>query len=223
MEKHLVEIYKTNYVTHDVKCFKVEKPEGYSYVPGQATEVAINKVGWQEEKRPFTFTSLPEDEYLEFTIKIYPSHRGVTNELHHTGISDELILHEVFGAIEYQGEGVFIAGGAGITPFLAIFRQQQKAGKMGGNSLIFGNKTVADIIAKDELMEMLGSRFINVLSEEKAEGYEHGLITKALLEKYIDDFNQKFYVCGPESMMEIVKKHLSELGVEEQSIIHEAL
>jgi len=35
---------------------------------------------------------------------------------------DELILHDVFGAISYMGEGVFIAGGAGITPFISIFR-----------------------------------------------------------------------------------------------------
>jgi predicted ferric reductase len=26
----------------------------------------------------------------------------------------------MFGAIEYKGEGVFIAGGAGVTPFIAI-------------------------------------------------------------------------------------------------------
>jgi ferredoxin-NADP reductase len=221
MEKHIVEIYKTFYVTHDVKCFRLEKPQGYSFVPGQATEVAINKPGWQEEKRPFTFTSLPEDQYLEFTIKIYPSHRGVTNELHHTGIRDQLILHEVFGAIKYQGQGVYIAGGAGITPFLAIFRQLRKEGKIDGNSLIFANKTIADIILKDELHEMMGSRFINILSVEKAEGYDYGLIDKEVIRKYVKDFDQYFYVCGPDPMLDKVLKHLSGLGVEDKKIVHE--
>jgi ferredoxin-NADP reductase len=223
MEKHIVEIYKTYYVTHDVKCFRVEKPEGFTFVPGQATDVAINKDGWQEQKRPFTFTSLPDEEHLEFTIKIYPSRLGVTNELHHTSIYDELILHDVFGAIRYQGEGVFIAGGAGITPFLAILRQIQKEGKEYGNSLIFGNKTAADIILKDELIEILGSRFISVLSEEKAEGHEHGLITKPLIERHVQDFNQNFYVCGPDPMVEQVLNHLSDLGVEDKYLVHEDL
>ena len=68
---HIVKILDLLSLTHDVKQFKVEKPEGYSFIPGQATEVAINKEGWKQEKRPFTFTSLPEDDHLEFVIKSY--------------------------------------------------------------------------------------------------------------------------------------------------------
>ncbi|NTW09607.1 MAG: hypothetical protein HGA28_08585 [Anaerolineaceae bacterium] len=61
--------------------------------------------GWENEIRPFTFTNLPDDDYLQFTIKTYPSHKGVTNELLQLRKKDELILGEVFGAIEYAGEG----------------------------------------------------------------------------------------------------------------------
>jgi ferredoxin-NADP reductase len=35
---------------------------------------------------------------------------------------DQLIIRDVWGAITYKGKGVFIAGGAGITPFISIFR-----------------------------------------------------------------------------------------------------
>jgi ferredoxin-NADP reductase len=82
MEQHPVKILNTHNVTHDVKRFKLTKPEKYSFAPGQATEVSINKPGWIDEKRPFTFTNLPADEYLEMIIKKYPSHNGVTNQLH---------------------------------------------------------------------------------------------------------------------------------------------
>ena len=109
-------------VTHDVVRIRMEKPANYAFTPGQATEVAINKENWKEERRPFTFTCLPDDDYLEFTIKTYPSHKGVTNELLSLQPGDELIIHDVWGAISYKGEGIFIAGGAGITPFLSIFR-----------------------------------------------------------------------------------------------------
>ncbi len=71
---HTLKIKDIQNVTHDVKSFTIEKPDGYDFEPGQATEVAIDKDGWREEKRPFTFTSLPEDDELEFTIKIYPEH-----------------------------------------------------------------------------------------------------------------------------------------------------
>ena len=75
------------------------------------------------EKRPFTFTSLPGDDHLEFTIKCYTDHDGVTNQLGQLKAGDELLLHDIWGAIHYTNEGTFIAGGAGITPFIAIFRQ----------------------------------------------------------------------------------------------------
>ncbi|MCK7517280.1 MAG: hypothetical protein MZV64_05925 [Ignavibacteriales bacterium] len=44
---------------------------------------------------------------------------------------NELILHDVFGAINYKGEGVFIAGGAGVTPFISIFRYLQSKNEIG--------------------------------------------------------------------------------------------
>jgi ferredoxin-NADP reductase len=105
-------------VTHDVKQYRFEKTQGYSFIPGQATEVSINKPGWKEEKRPFTFTCLPTKPYLEFTIKSYRDHKGVTNELDQLKLGDDLIIRDVWGAIQYKGEGYIIAGGAGITPLL---------------------------------------------------------------------------------------------------------
>jgi ferredoxin-NADP reductase len=221
MEEHRVKILDTVSVTHDVRLFRVEKPAGYSFKPGQATEVAINKQGLKEKKRPFTFTGLPDDDDLEFIIKTYPSHRGVTDELHQLNKNDELILHDVFGTINYQGKGVFIAGGAGITPFIAIFRNLQIKNEIDDNMLIFGNKTKADIILKEELENLFGEAFINILSDEKAEGYAHGMITEDFLRQHITDFGKKFYVCGPPPMMKTVLKHLSNLGVDESSIVKE--
>src|SRR5689334_8705366 len=122
MESHVVKVKDVRKVTHDVLGIKVEKPAGYNFVPGQATEVAINDPQWVNEKRPFTFTNLPEEDHLEFTIKTYPQHKGVTNRLLGLKAGDELVLHDVWGAIHYKGKGLFIAGGAGVTPFISIFR-----------------------------------------------------------------------------------------------------
>ncbi len=117
MEQHIVKILSIHDVTHNVRAYRIEKPSGYRFGPGQATDVSINKEGWREEKRPFTFTSLNEYPYLEFTIKSYLDHPGVTNQLYQLKAGDELIIHDVWGAIAYRGQGCFIAGGAGITPF----------------------------------------------------------------------------------------------------------
>jgi len=221
MESHIVKIRSIQNVTHDVLQIIVEKPADYNFTPGQATEISINKEKWKDERRPFTFTSLPDARFLEFTIKTYPARKGVTNELLKLKRGDELILHDVWGAISYKGEGVFIAGGAGVTPFLSIFRHLQAQNKIGGNKLIFANKTRADIIHEDEFKRMLGNSFINILSDEKAEGYEHGYITKFFLKKNIEGFDKMFYICGPPPMMDAVQDCLIEFGVTNNSVVVE--
>ena len=223
MEKHIVKILNIEEVTHDVKSFKVEKPEGYSFVPGQATDVSVNAPGLRNEKRPFTFTGLNSAGYLEFTIKIYSERNGITNEIGKLKPGSELIIRDVWGDISYKGEGVFIAGGAGITPFISIFRDLQNKKKIGGNMLIFSNKKKEDIILEGELKLMLGNSFINILSEEKSKGYAHGFITQEFLKAHIPGHTQNYYLCGPPPMMESVIKQLSGLGVNEKSITMEKM
>jgi ferredoxin-NADP reductase len=221
MENHIVKIISVESVTHDVKKFTIQKPEGYKFIPGQATELSINTPTLKNEKRPFTFTSLNDNKQLEFTIKIYDSHNGVTKELGKLKHGDELIIRDVWGAIEYKGEGVFIAGGAGITPFIAILRQLRVDGKIANNKLIFTNKTEKDIILKKEFTDMLGKNFITTLTDEKKEGSENGRIDYTFLKEKIDDFKQHFYVCGPPQFVTAISEALTQLGAKTDAVVFE--
>src|SRR5258707_132027 len=144
--EHIVKILETQFITHDVKRFVVERPKDYDFIPGQATDASLNLPEWKNNLHPFTFTSLREWNYLEFMIKIYNDTHGMTEMLGRTNTGAELILHDVFGAIQYKGKGVFIAGGAGITPFVAIFRDLYKTHQLRGNKFIYSNKTSDDVI-----------------------------------------------------------------------------
>ncbi len=221
MEEHIVKISHTEYVTHNVRRFQLEKPDNYKFIPGQATEVAINKPAWKDERRPFTFTSLNSEPYLEFTIKIYTDHQGVTNALKDLKAGDELIIHDVWGAINYKGPGVFLAGGAGVTPFIAIFRQLYSDHKIEGNRLIFSNKTEKDIILKDEFTKMLGNNFYNTITREKSSEYDHHRIDEAFLKNNIKDFDQEFYVCGPDKFVEDLNSMLKKLGAKPDAVVIE--
>ena len=222
MQQYIVKIKLIEKVTHDVLRFVTEKPNEYNFTPGQATEISINKNGWKDKKNPFTFTCLPEDNYLEFIIKTYPSHKNVTNELLQLKINDALILHDVFGAISFKGEGVFIAGGAGVTPFISIFRDLESKKRIGNNKLIFANKKKNDIILEAEFKKILGNNFINILSDEKVEGYTNGQITEDFIKANSDGLNKLFYLCGPRPMMEAIEKQLADLQVDKKSIVKEA-
>jgi len=221
MKQYIVKIQSIKHITHDVLQLVTERPREFNFIPGQATHISINKPDWKDKKNPFTFTCLPGGDFLEFIIKTYPKHKDVTNELLKLKNDDELILHDVFGSIAYKGEGVFIAGGAGITPFISIFRDLHKTRSIGNNKLIFANKTKADIILEQEFKDLLGRNLINVLSDEKVEGYANGQITEYILKAYVNYTTQHVYVCGPPPMMEAIEKQLTILHVPKKAIVVE--
>lgn len=218
---HTLRIIAISQVTHDVRCIKLEKPEGYIFTPGQATEVAINKEGWLSEKRPFTFTSLNGAPYLEFTIKCYNDHHGVTNQVSLLTEGDELIIDEPWGAISYKGPGYFIAGGAGITPFIAILRQLYKEGKTAGNKLFFSNKTSGDIIYEQELKQMLGKDALFIVTEKPEGSYLHDFIDQTFLDIHVDSFDKQFYLCGPDAMTKNISDILMQKGAAPDAVTFE--
>jgi ferredoxin-NADP reductase len=192
--ENIVKILDIKDVTHDTKQFRLEKPKGYHFVPGQATDVSINKPEWKDNKHPFTFTGLNDDPFLQFTIKRYPSHHGMTDQL--------------------------------ITPFLAIFRQLHKDNKARGNTLFFSNKTAADIIEHDELLDILGVRVTFLLTRESQPGshpgaYLPGRIDETFLKDQVSDFHQPFYICGPDEMVKELTATLKKMHANAESLIFE--
>lgn len=218
---HSVAILDVAWETHDVRRLIVEKPAGYDFVPGQATDVAIDTDGWRDEQRPFTFTSLNTWDNLEFNIKIYPDHDGVTRQIGKLKAGDRLIIDEPWGAIAYRGAGCFIAGGAGITPFIAILRDLEAKGDLSGNTLIFTNKTERDIILRGEFAGMDGLECLFTVTDEPNSNLAIGMIDRAFLEEHVADFSQEFYVCGPDQMVKDLSGSLRSLGADPESIVFE--
>jgi cytochrome-b5 reductase len=220
-DQHKVTILMSEFVTHDVKRFIISKPSGFSFNPGQGVELAIDKPELQDQGRPFTPTGLVDDRVLEFTIKRYPEHEGITQKLHQLEAGSELLMSEPFGTISYQGPGVFIAGGAGITPFIAILRERSRAGDVDHSKLIFANKTPRDMIYEKELRHYLGEACTLICTEENAAGYEHRHIDRDYLADNIATFDQPFYVCGPPGFMDTVNGALGHLGAMPAKLVFE--
>ena len=216
-----VTLMMSEFVTHDVRRFIVARPQGFEFEPGQGVELAIAAPEWQDQSRPFTPTSLKDDQVLEFTIKAYPEHNGVTRALHQLRPGDNLLMSKPFGTIRYKGPGVFIAGGAGITPFIAIVRDLSRKQKLAHQGMIFSNKTPADIICEKELRHAFGDKLVLTCTQSAAPGYAQRRIDKEFLTEHVSDFNQQFYLCGPPGFMDAVTAALRDLGVEADSLVFE--
>ncbi len=210
--EHKAKIKHKRWLTHDVIQFTIERPEDFSYSAGQAIEATLNDPKFKDDWAPFTLTSLNRDEDLQFTIKIYSDHNGMTLALSKLNEGESFVITDPWDSFINKGPGVFIAGGTGVTPFIALLRQMKVDGNVDGSTLLFSNKTEKDIFLYEEFKSILGENFINVLTREEKKPYLHGRIDKEFLKKHISDFNQPFYLCGPDNFAEDIKGNLKELG-----------
>ncbi|MBD3253435.1 flavodoxin reductase [Candidatus Pacearchaeota archaeon] len=215
----IIKILEIEEVSRNVKRFKCSKPESYIFMPGQAALLSVNQEEWKEQKRPFTFVSLPSENYLEFVIKQYPEKNGVTKKIHELQTGEEFVIGEPFGIIKYHEKGVFLAGGTGVTPFLCIFKDLRNKNLLNGNFLIFSNKTKEDVILEKELRNLLGKNVVFTLTEEDRDDYEKGRINSEMIKKYVKDFDSYFYVCGPNSLTEDLKRILKNFHVDGGRIV----
>lgn len=217
-----VKILKIEKLTRNVRRYVLEKPTDFHFEAGQATELSIDADGWRDKKRPFTFTGLTEAETLEFTIKSYSDHEGVTKKLWSLAAGDRLVLRQPWGTISYKGPGTFIAGGAGVTPFIAILRRLSQDGTLDGHRLIASNRKAEDIILRREFEAMPGLDCTWTLTDDPdADGVLHQRIDEAFLRRHIHSVAQNFYLCGPDQMVKDLKAALGGLGARADALVWE--
>ena len=82
------------------------------------------------------------------------------------------------------------------------------------------------ILLKEELEALAQKcskiKVIHVLSDEEAEGYEHGFITADLIRKYAPDGEDySLFLCGPQAMYDFVDAEIEKLGLRPKFVRHE--
>src|SRR3569833_4423452 len=166
---------------------------------------------------------LADDPNLEFTIKSYfdTGGDGVTERLHAYRPGQSLIVRDVWGTITYQGPGVFIAGGAGVAPFIAILRDLHHRRRMEGHTLIVSNRTEADIILREEFEAMRGLDVIWTVTADPQSSLLHERIDAKFLKAHVKDFAQNFYLCGPDPMVKDLRAALRDLGASNENVTWE--
>src|SRR5690606_3525112 len=217
--------YKSNVlsltvINHDVLSLKITKPRNFEFSIGQAVDLSIDKPGYELAVAPFTIDNVPTDDYLEFVIKIYPTENGLTKGISELLENDTVQLSKAWDSYKYDGSGTFIAAGTGITPFLPIFSDMQKKGidVKREHNLIYANKTKDDILFYKRLKQLFSSKLSLILSRTKCRNHHFGKIDKDFLLKFIQNTEQKFYVCGPKEFEEDIRAHLITIGVNQDYI-----
>lgn len=214
---HRAKMLELSWVYKDVIRLRLERPFNFRNKIGQAVALSIDKPGYDLDVAPFTLTNFYDSNFLEFIIKIRQNKDGITYGLSQLKPGDTLLVSHPWDTYTYLGEGIFIAAGTGIIPFIAIFRYLQKHGgdekTLRRNLLFYSCRTKEDVLFENELLTLLGNNYIKILSRQDYRTIHSGRIDRQLLTNYIGSHEKPFYVCGPSSFELAMKSALTNMGV----------
>jgi len=217
--------------THDTKsfCFALPEDATLDLLPGDHLYVQATIDG-KTVKRPYTPSSLPGVAgSFDLTVKRYETGM-VSKYLHDRKVGDHVLMsgpysggHWVDGMATRVG---LVAGGTGITPMISIIRWILAKSPRVELSLVYANKTEADIIFRDEwdenVREHAGFRCYHVLGQPSA-GWSQGVgrITEDILRGQLPQPGPGtvVFLCGPPAMVDGMEAMLKTIGHAEQAII----
>ncbi|MDQ3628064.1 MAG: 2Fe-2S iron-sulfur cluster binding domain-containing protein [Actinomycetota bacterium] len=231
--KAVAEVVSNENVTHDLRhlVLRLVEPEEIPFFPGQYVDIAIPD---SEETRCFSManTSSKQSGQLEFVIKVYPD--GQFSKFLDAGLSvgDRLDLVGPFGVFTLRdgrdSELIFVGGGAGMAPVLALLRSMAERGSSRKATYYYGARRRQDLCFEQDLRSLEETlpnfRYVPALSEpDDSEDWdgEVGLITDVVKRHESDLGDADAYVCGPPPMVEAAVEVLSGLGADEKHIYYD--
>ena len=192
------------------------------------------KIGESAVTRPYSISSSPKDALsgvVSVTVRSNPDGFAADYMLGGFKEGDEVLSSGPQGNFYYEElrdpkNIVALAGGSGITPFLSMAQAIADGTEDFDLTIIFGSRTKEQILFKEELDWITQKcdkvHVVHVLSDEEAEGFEHGFITADLIKKYAKE-PYSVFVCGPEAMYKFLKGELDKLGLPKKNIRCEML
>ncbi len=206
--------------------FYFEKPEEFTYVPGQhATVQIINPSETDEEgdSRTFSFITIPSDDQVGFATRLRDT--AFKRILKNAENGLEVRLKNPRGSLVLPTETnrpiVFLIGGIGITPVISMIREASEQKSSQKMTLLYANRTIAQTAFFSDLQQLAHNNpnftFVPVMTQEDASTWkgETGHVNGEMLKKYVPDTsNTLFYLAGPSGMVGSMSKLLTEAGVD---------
>jgi ferredoxin-NADP reductase len=207
--------------THDIRTFRVRRPEAFEFRAGQFLSVRI-QIDGHTLVRCYTISSSPEARgYIEITVK----RQGVVSGILHSAIrpGSTLTIRGPSGRFVYPEDDerpvVLLGGGVGATPLMSMLRHATASDP--GRSVIFllSVRTEQDVLFRDELATIARRHpqvriVVGITRDCRHPGFYPGRIDEKLIGQTVSDpAHALFYMCGPLPMIASMKEILARLGV----------
>jgi len=186
------------------------------FVPGQFGMLEVPRADGILLRRPFSFARQQGDVTEIFYKKVGKG----TEALSLVGVGRSLRLlgplGQGFRETSSAGEGVGVAGGYGIAPFVQMAKQLKAKGRR--LQLFYGARSKQDLFYIQEFKELEVKLYIS--TEDGSEGLR-GRVTDLLDKTFANSPPERIWSCGPMGLLKAVqnwsqrKKTSCELSVEE--------
>lgn len=218
--KHFSKFY--NYVVWDVvhkgdiiELHLASEAEALSYLPGQFAFIQIRKSGVLRESHPFTISMAPFDNRLRFSIKQLGDYTIALSEVTK---GQKIKVDGPYGTFSNKiiknPRQIWIAGGIGVTPFLAMAEGLDNSQQI---DLYYSVKTKNDAVYLDELRKDAKKHpnlRIIPFSTDK-----YGYLNADIILKNSKNIDKAMYmICGPTAMMKSLRQQLKAKGVSNKQI-----
>ncbi len=227
-----VEVVQIIEETEDTKSFYLKPVKLESmppFLPGQYVTLTVT-INGKTYKRPYSISNfLKSLEMYRITVKKEKNGMVSTYLFNECEVGETFNLLGPFGHFTYQPlrdskDVVFLAGGSGITPFMAFLQNQAFLEKIHSLTLLYGAKSEFDLIFKKEIDEICSKnkkiQVIYVLSEQKRSDYAYGFIDEEKILQ-IGFENKTFFVSGPLKMYFSLNEIFKKLDIPNKFIRHE--
>ncbi len=202
----------------------------FKFVAGQFAFISFANAEPGPEEHPFTIASAPADMTgMQFLIK---ASGDWTSKLAAVRVGDQVRVSGPFGVFSPWRHRVdrlvMIAGGIGITPMLSILRQLREEKSPLAVKLLWTYQTSAAAPCLEEIagmrQELPGFELIKIATRELSVDVDaHKRLDKTTLAQLLPEYQPYALVmlCGPQPMMQSVRRDLISIGYPSQAILSE--
>ncbi|MBY6349651.1 benzoate 1,2-dioxygenase electron transfer component BenC [Rhodococcoides corynebacterioides] len=206
-----------------------------AFLPGQYVNIAVpgrvpgsdGTTDHEVETRSYSFSCVQGSSELEFLIKLIDG--GLMSSwLSRAQVGDAVSFtgpHGSFFLREAERPALLLAGGTGLAPVLAILRTLRESGSDRRVHLVYGVSTDDDLVCLDVLRDLETSMphfsWDHCVSDPATTAPHTGYVTGLIEDEHLNGGDVAVYLCGPPPMVEAVRTHFAERGVEPTGFYYE--
>jgi benzoate/toluate 1,2-dioxygenase reductase subunit len=204
---------------------KLKDPDGMHYLPGQYVNVSVPGT---TQARSYSFSSMLRDGVVQFLVRNIPGGLMSSYLAERAKIGDTITIAGPIGSFylrDLTRPVLFLAGGTGLAPFLAMLEELERATPNQPIHMVYGVTNDADLVEVGTL-EAYAARipaftFTTVVAAPDSAHPQKGYVTHHLPETALNGGDVDVYLCGPPPMVDAVRTYLHDRRIVPTSFHYE--